>query len=155
MATTRVPSSLRMISIFSNTFQPNETQGQPRLANGASGKRCDIDGKPERVSIGSMRIKARLAISVDIFIMRKGGNKPARRPLQRLVRPSSWLQCGREAVPGARARKCVGNDPSRSEAAQALARHSALPIGSDGAVDRCDDVARWNVVIESNSLVVD
>ena len=38
---------------------------------------------------------------------------------------------------------------------QALARHSALPIGSDGAVDRCDDVARWNVVIESNSLVVD
>ena len=24
--------------------------------NGARGKRCDIDGKPERVSIGKMRI---------------------------------------------------------------------------------------------------
>ena len=38
--------------------------------NGARGKRCDIDGKPERVSIGSMRIKARMAIAGSILIMK-------------------------------------------------------------------------------------
>ena len=38
--------------------------------------------------------------------------------------------------------------------AQTLARHSALPIGSDRAVPGCHDVARWNFVIENNPLVV-
>jgi hypothetical protein len=48
--------------------------------NGARGKRCDIDGKPERVSIGSMRIKARMAIFCSMLIMGTEGNKPAAAP---------------------------------------------------------------------------
>ena len=38
-----------------------------------------------------MRIKARVAISCSILIMGKGGNNPARRGLQRLVRPHTLL----------------------------------------------------------------
>jgi hypothetical protein len=34
-----------------------------RLRDEAEIKRCEIDGKPERVSIGNMRIKARLRSS--------------------------------------------------------------------------------------------
>ena len=41
----------------------DETELEPPLVNGASGKRCDIDRKPEQVSIGSMRIKASFAFT--------------------------------------------------------------------------------------------
>jgi hypothetical protein len=41
-----------------------------------------------------MRIKARLAISDSMLIMKKGGKKPARRRLQRLVRRNHLANCG-------------------------------------------------------------
>jgi hypothetical protein len=37
--------------------------------------------------------------------------------------------------------------------AQTLARHSALPIGSDRAVPGCHDVTRWNFVIENTQVL--
>jgi hypothetical protein len=46
----------------------DETKLEPPLVNGASGKRCDIDGKPEQVSIGSMRIKANSAFTSTFVI---------------------------------------------------------------------------------------
>jgi hypothetical protein len=50
----------------------DETELEPSLVNGAIGKRCDIDGKPEQVSSGSMRIKAHLAVSIQYFNHKKG-----------------------------------------------------------------------------------
>src|SRR5207248_11188597 len=91
-----------LLSLSQHTGRSQRDNAQPPLANGASGKRCDIDRKPERVSIGSMRIKARVAISCSILIMRNGGNKPARRRLQRFVRCLGWNK-SRDATSGTEA----------------------------------------------------
>src|SRR5207244_12862941 len=45
-----------------------KSKAQSRLVNGAREKRCDIDGKPERVSIGSMRIKASFPFTSSFII---------------------------------------------------------------------------------------
>jgi hypothetical protein len=53
--------------------------------NRARGKRREMDGEPERVSIGSMRIKAGLASGFSVEVIESKLSRPS------AVRSSAWL----------------------------------------------------------------